>query len=569
MEKNKIFTIFGIILLSLAGIGITYAGFVDVIKVYGTVSTASVDIEVDEYSCTYLWKIWDWQNPGENPYAPVLKIYEDKEIAIYRGKCLNDQNIAEITDWLESNGNILSQDPIVASAEASFGDEHLINVEYNNIFPEIDFISYFVIHYVGTIPGKMEWPEISWQSGSELADFLEIKAYIYSKNNDEYIKEDEILNEEFPFQLHFCDLVGWEVSINLSQENTLQAKNAKFSFDLNVVQWNEGSTDSDNDGIADEVDNCPITYNPDQEDSDNDGIGDVCDNCQSIANPAQIDSDGDGYGLACDCNDNNFDVNPGSDEVCNGLDDNCNGLIDEEGAIDCTLFYYDEDGDSYGVTENSRCLCSSDGFYTALQGGDCDDSDFQVNPGATEIMDGIDNDCDGDIDEGFTINAGDIIVTEIMANPAAVRDSFGEWFEIFNARSTDIDLEGWSISDEGSNSFTISGTLIVPAGSHIVFCINGDISTNGGVNCDYEYGSGFSLTNSEDEILIKSPDNAIIDKVTYTSGWAPTGKSMQLCKNHYDHIENDLESNWCESTVALSGGDYGSPQVLNDPCIIT
>lgn len=71
--------------------------------------------------------------------------------------------------------------------------------------------------------------------------------------------------------------------------------------------------DSDGDGIIDELDNCPLVSNPDQEDEDEDGIGDVCeddtdgdgvvddkDNCPELANPDQIDSDGDGLGDACD-----------------------------------------------------------------------------------------------------------------------------------------------------------------------------------------------------------------------------------------------------------------------------
>lgn len=45
-------------------------------------------------------------------------------------------------------------------------------------------------------------------------------------------------------------------------------------------------------------------------------------------------------------------------------------------------------------------------------------------------------------------NAGDIIITEIMANSAAVADADGEWFEIFNTTGTAIDLSGWTISDE-------------------------------------------------------------------------------------------------------------------------
>ena len=73
--------------------------------------------------------------------------------------------------------------------------------------------------------------------------------------------------------------------------------------------------DSDNDGIPDNQDNCPNTYNPDQADSDGDGVGDACDtgqdsdgdgvpddedNCPNTYNPDQADSDGDGIGDACE-----------------------------------------------------------------------------------------------------------------------------------------------------------------------------------------------------------------------------------------------------------------------------
>ena len=58
--------------------------------------------------------------------------------------------------------------------------------------------------------------------------------------------------------------------------------------------------DADQDGICDDVDNCPGVANPDQADNDNDGIGDVCDNCPAVANPDQADSDGNGIGDACD-----------------------------------------------------------------------------------------------------------------------------------------------------------------------------------------------------------------------------------------------------------------------------
>jgi len=61
-----------------------------------------------------------------------------------------------------------------------------------------------------------------------------------------------------------------------------------------------GNTDSDNDGVGDFCDNCPLTDNAGQEDMDEDGTGDVCDNCPENANANQVDVDDDGKGDICD-----------------------------------------------------------------------------------------------------------------------------------------------------------------------------------------------------------------------------------------------------------------------------
>jgi hypothetical protein len=58
--------------------------------------------------------------------------------------------------------------------------------------------------------------------------------------------------------------------------------------------------DADGDGVFDDIDNCPITFNPGQENGDTDLIGDACDNCTLVANADQRDTDADGYGNICD-----------------------------------------------------------------------------------------------------------------------------------------------------------------------------------------------------------------------------------------------------------------------------
>ena len=88
------------------------------------------------------------------------------------------------------------------------------------------------------------------------------------------------------------------------------------------------------------------------------------------------DDDGDGYNeFEGDCDDDNVQVYPGATEIGDGLDNDCDGQVDEN--LDPT----DDDGDGYSEAD-----------------GDCDDGDPAVHPGAVEVEDGIDNDCDGHVD---------------------------------------------------------------------------------------------------------------------------------------------------------------------------
>ena len=79
---------------------------------------------------------------------------------------------------------------------------------------------------------------------------------------------------------------------------------------------------------------------------------------------------------------------------------------------------------------------------------------------------------------------GDVIINEIMQNPAAVSDANGEWFELFNTTVSDIDIEGWTIFDNDFDSHVINnGTpLVIPAGGYLVLGNNADEVTNGGVS---------------------------------------------------------------------------------------
>lgn len=146
----------------------------------------------------------------------------------------------------------------------------------------------------------------------------------------------------------------------------------------------------DRDGVDEDCD--PTTLGPD---NDRDGyVSDQCCNLQP------------GASLLCgdDCDDTRAGVNPGAVDGCGGGDEDCDGRIDEEPD---SVFYRDEDSDLWGVDTDTLVACSQPPGYVA-RGGDCADDPFEnpranmIHPGATEICNGVDDDCDGGVDEGLT-----------------------------------------------------------------------------------------------------------------------------------------------------------------------
>jgi hypothetical protein len=158
------------------------------------------------------------------------------------------------------------------------------------------------------------------------------------------------------------------------------------------------------------------------------------------------------------------------------------------------------------------------------------------------------------------LDAGDLVISEVMANPAMVTDGNGEWFELYNTTGSTIDLDGLILSDDGTDSHTISGTLEVASGGYLVLGNNDDFDTNGGYVADYVY-SGFLLGNSGDEIVISEVIDEVeteIARLNYTlgSGFVVSGKSRELSDvGTYPYSESDF----VEAVSPYGDGDLGTP----------
>ncbi len=130
-------------------------------------------------------------------------------------------------------------------------------------------------------------------------------------------------------------------------------------------------TDTDNDGIPNFVDNCPLLSNTSQEDTDTDNVGNACDNCISVSNPSQQDTDEDGIGDACDPCPNDFDNDKDADSICGDID-NCPNHPNGQTLGTCAKL-------AGGVIVGMGATCSvyedcNEDEYCQMEQGDCNEN---------------------------------------------------------------------------------------------------------------------------------------------------------------------------------------------------
>jgi hypothetical protein len=221
------------------------------------------------------------------------------------------------------------------------------------------------------------------------------------------------------------DTVGDDDDTVGDDDDTVGDDDDSSGDDDDTVGDDDDSAGDDDDTVGDDDDSTPSVVDDDGDSYDdsvdcdddnaaiNPGATEVCDlvdnNCNSVIDEG-FDADSDGVSTCGpdgvsgtsddDCDDSpatGAGINPGATEVCdpNDTDEDCNGFADgfDSGVTGTTYYYPDTDGDSYGDGSGGLEACEPPANWIT-DNSDCDDSDDDIHPGATEHCDGVDNDCD-------------------------------------------------------------------------------------------------------------------------------------------------------------------------------
>ena len=171
------------------------------------------------------------------------------------------------------------------------------------------------------------------------------------------------------------------------------------------------------------------------------------------------------------------------------------------------------------------------------------------------------------------LSAGDLVISEVMADPLQVSYARGQWFEIYNSSGTEVDLDGLEVSDASGVAFTVSGTLSVAAGDYALFAVRGNSSINGGLpTVDYVYSlAAMTLSSGGDTISI-GDGTTTFDSITYSpsAGYPDEqGSAMAVDPDDLTASANDAAGGWCAPESTYGDGDYGTPGAANDACPVS
>lgn len=156
--------------------------------------------------------------------------------------------------------------------------------------------------------------------------------------------------------------------------------------------------------------------------------------------------------------------------------------------------------------------------------------------------------------------AGNLLLTEVMADPDIISDTYGEWIEIYNNATFPININGLIVK-VGIKSYSVTVNHEMQAGDYVFLCKD----AQGGAGALVYYGSALSLVNTTGSIQLLSGDGVTeIASMSYAT--TTTGASLSLDPTKMTYTLAKDPSSWCTATQVYSTGDKGTPGLVNSAC---
>ena len=174
---------------------------------------------------------------------------------------------------------------------------------------------------------------------------------------------------------------------------------------------------------------------------------------------------------------------------------------------------------------------------------------------------------DGEVKCSSGLMAGDLVITEVMANPEGP-DEGQEWFEVFNPTTASLDLSGLTLEaakGDGTSETThkVRAGVAIEAGQYMVF--GGTLEEVKPDWVDYAYGADLgSLRNNGGRLRLKCAE-ALVDQVVYLDTAEGASLSFDGAITP-DAVANDDIDSWCESETPFAQDSYGTPGTANEAC---
>jgi hypothetical protein len=332
---------------------------------------------------------------------------------------------------------------------------------------------------------------------------------------------------------------------------------ADFGRNPGVSEVCDGVDNDCNDVVDDGLEF--LDYFPDM---DGDGYGDAeAEGITGCISPG-ADDDSGAYVLdATDCDDGEFWVNPALPEFCDGLDNDCNDFVDDR--LEEFTYFPDTDGDGYGDSEGSTitdCMPPPSGFM--IDGTDCDDTDAAISPGAIEGCNGVDDNCNDEIDEGldsfeFYVDADDdgYGTPDEAAEACARPDGYSELDTDCDDAASDVHPGAYEFCDSVDND--CDDVVDDDCGSSVI------VGVYEGAACEAESGnieqegdrirvnwnsSGTWCNSSGNGFEVGDGDGGYYEGVSPGAPWQAFVIEWSDESSSYTHTGNYSETSWSYTT---------------------